>query len=483
MQKKQINIQFRNHFHFSAPWGWINDPNGFSYFNGLYHLFYQYNPESSQWGPMHWGHAVSTDLIKWEHLPIALKPDQEYDMDGCFSGTAIEHEGQHVLMYTGHVHPAEKDRSEAVQVQCLAIGDGVQYRKNHANPVIGKNQLPSDCLIQDFRDPKIWKKGASWYCLVAARGISGFGRLLLFTSLDLLNWQYIGVTLEHFGNLGDMWECPDYFRVNNQDVLIWSAMSLPRQKMQFKNRDSVVYSLGSLDIDTGRFTGNAPRELDSGPDFYASQTVATPDGRIVLIAWMQMWERSIPVDELNHGWAGSMTVARTIEVRDGTLFQWPLAELEAYRKNHRVYHALLHGARTFERLSGQCLDICLKLTIPADAIFEFFFYQGNEEQTVLRYTEKDNLLTMDRTLGGVPIRSTSSVSPECQIYQTEVPLKDSVLDIRILLDRSAFEVFAQQGAYVLSTTVYPKDTSTGISFNCLNGKIDLKCEVWDLLIE
>ncbi len=145
-------------FHLSPYTGWMNDPNGFSYYKGQYHMFYQYYPYDTKWGPMHWGHAVSKDLLHWEFLPAALAPDNIYDRDGCFSGSAIEMpDGRHLLMYTGVLNKGVEDNDHFVeQTQCIAIGDGEEYEKYAGNPVIGEKDLPEGAFIKDFRDPKLW---------------------------------------------------------------------------------------------------------------------------------------------------------------------------------------------------------------------------------------------------------------------------------------------------------------------------------------
>ena len=157
--EQKIAAEPRPDFHLSARVGWMNDPNGFSYYKGEYHMFYQYHPFSPYWGPMHWGHAVSTDLLHWKQLPAALAPDMDYDRDGCFSGSAVVMpDGRHLLMYTGVVKETQKDgSSREVQTQCVAVGDGLDYEKYAGNPVLDSKQLPENGSRFDFRDPKLWR--------------------------------------------------------------------------------------------------------------------------------------------------------------------------------------------------------------------------------------------------------------------------------------------------------------------------------------
>ena len=166
--EKGIGQDERPGFHLSTRVGWMNDPNGFSFYNGEYHLFYQYNPYSSHWDTMHWGHAVSKDLLHWEYRPAALAPDTDYDRDGCFSGSAVTlPDGRQLLLYTGVANETQPDGSTcALQRQCIAVGDGVDYEKYPQNPVLSEADLPDGSSRCDFRDPIIFCKADGSYVSV-----------------------------------------------------------------------------------------------------------------------------------------------------------------------------------------------------------------------------------------------------------------------------------------------------------------------------
>ena len=219
-ESAQIPAQSRPQFHLT-PWvGWMNDPNGFCYYNGAYHLFYQYHPYDTVWGPMHWGHASSTDLLHWTHLPCALAPDSPADEKGCFSGTALPLEdGRLMLFYTG---VQENEKGEVRQLQCLAIGDGVDFTKDIQNPVIGESHLPEGASAVDFRDPKIWYEDGLYQCVVSTRDAKDQGRILLYQSADARRWEY-RTTLDTCRNeYGKMWECPDFFSLDGRQLLLVS---------------------------------------------------------------------------------------------------------------------------------------------------------------------------------------------------------------------------------------------------------------------
>ena len=231
-QLKRISPEERPCYHVTGGSGWINDPNGFSFYKDEYHLFYQYHPYSNEWGPMHWGHVTSKDLITWERLPLAMVPEESYDNFGCFSGSGVElPDGRHLLMYTGVGYvsdiPMANGELPTHQTQCLAVGDGTDYEKYEKNPVITGDDIPVGGSKVDFRDPKIWKdEDGFYYAVVANMMDDGNGRILLFRSTDAFQWQYVCVLDHSDEKLGKMWECPDFYEVDGKHVLVVSPMAM-----------------------------------------------------------------------------------------------------------------------------------------------------------------------------------------------------------------------------------------------------------------
>ena len=208
---------------------------------------------------MHWGHFVSSDLIRWEFLPVALAPDQKYDCGGgCFSGTSLEREGKLILMYTG----VAKD----VQQQCIALSnDGIIFEKAASNPVIPASLLPEGCSGRDFRDPKVFERQGAFYCITGVKD-GEWGNLLLFRSPDLLEWTFVGRLLspEKDGIFVDgVCECPDYFEADGKELLLFCAMNYPEREGRFQNVHSSLYMTGNLDLSSGRFLPETFDELDA----------------------------------------------------------------------------------------------------------------------------------------------------------------------------------------------------------------------------
>lgn len=286
-------------FHFSARTGWLNDPNGFSMYQGECHLFYQYYPYGVHWGSMHWGHAKSKDFITWDYLPAALAPDQDYDRFGVFSGGAIEADGKHYLMYTGVVEEMLPDgRKRTRQNQCLAAGDGRNYEKSSLNPVITASLLPEGSSRKDFRDPKIWREDGRFYAVAGSRHADGSGQIPLFVSEDLSHWKFCSILDRSENRYGRMWECPDFFPLGDKKILMVSPQEMEAEGLEFHNGNNNLFLAGDYD------------------------KVAYKFNRL----WAQSWDNHIYPQAF--AWSGLMTVPRELFLADGRVCQRPVRELE-----------------------------------------------------------------------------------------------------------------------------------------------------------
>ncbi len=458
---------YRHEYHLTPPSGWMNDPNGFCRFGGRYHLFYQHNPRAPRWGRMHWGHAVSDDLIRWERLPVAIGPDSFWDGAlGCFSGSAVERGGELCLLYTGV--------SVLGQYQMLARSrDGVAFAKER-RPVIGRRSLPPGGTGRAFRDPKVFERGGAYYCVVGgdwnARRVRGT-QVSLYRSDDLERWRYVGPLLRGVLPGGGVFECPDYARPSGKDVLFASPMRLPgNDDDEFENLHSTVYIPGALDAERGGFEpDDGPgryRELDGGADFYASQTLTEPDGRVVLVAWMQMWKRTMPTAA--EGWAGAMTVPRELSYEGGRLVQRPVRELERYRTDTvETGSFIVDGTASVPGLRGNVCDIELTADLMGASEFGLRLFLAPGEGAgrpcaTLRYDRRNASLILDRSRAAVRIASLDGAEAGCDVRTTRLELPGGLLRLRLLLDRSSLEAFADGGAVAMTSLVYAPDDHTGV---------------------
>ncbi|MDO5882930.1 glycoside hydrolase family 32 protein [Ligilactobacillus animalis] len=429
---KLNNDRYRLGYHVSAPAGWINDPNGFCYYKGYYHIFYQYHPYSADWGPMHWGHARSKDLVHWESLPIALAPDTKADEDGCFSGSAIVKDDVLYLIYTGHHYYDDGDPDHFWQNQNLAYStDGINFTKYENNPIIAS--APED-NTHHFRDPKVWEKDGKYYMILGSQGKDGVGRAIIYRSDDLKDWQYLGEIAKANGltTEGFMWECPDFFELAGKDILLLSPQGIEAQGQKYLNLFQTGYFVGNFDYSTNTFEHGGFTELDHGHDFYATQTTLAPDGRRLVFGWMDMWESRFP--EKADGWAGALTLLRELELKDDQLYMRPVkeavqlrtAEISAWNKQVTEKTLLCENEHQAE----------IDLTLTTDQAFELAF-TDQDKQVKLTFDQATHTFTL---LNGDA--RYASIKP------------NSELKLQIFIDTSSLEIFINDGEAVFTERFY-----------------------------
>ncbi len=387
-------------YHLTSPAYWINDPNGPVHHDGEYHLFFQHNPFASEWGNMCWGHVVSEDLVRWEHLPIALAPNPgSYDKDGAFSGCCVIHDGVPTILYTG-VFP---------ECQCIATSDDRlrSWTKHPANPVI---PTPPRGDLEGFRDPFCWRDGESWYMALGS-GIRGSGGcVLLYRSTDLREWVYLGPLLQ--GTTGVM-ECPNFFPLGDRWLLCVSPFA------------QVIYVTG--DFSDHRFqpeTEWLPMDLGRREDFYAPNSMLDSQGRRILWGWAQ-------VGPPGACWRGALTLPRVLSLRDDRrLGIEPLPELARLRGRHERWEGVL-----LARDEPVVLPPELSETVEIRAEFEL---QGAREVG----------LVLGGSSGGRGQRTVAYDHEAGRLSVAErsgsfglLPGEDH-LQLRIFLDRSIVEIYA-----------------------------------------
>lgn len=468
-QRGTVDSTYRHHFHVMAPVGWINDPNGFVFYQGEYHLFYQYFPYDSKWGPMHWGHCKSKDLLHWEELPVALAPDQSYDKDGCFSGSAIVKDDKLYLLYTGHV--IEND--VVYQTQCLAVSeDGITFEKVKENPVIGAASLGDYGNIHDFRDPKVFQHGKQYYCVIASKSEDNRGRILLFSSEDLLHWEFVSVLLEGDKEQGIMWECPDLFELDGQDVLILSPIQIKAKGLEYRNISSTMACIGKMDWEKGQLHVDHFQEIDFGLDFYAPQTLEDNRGRRIMIAWMQMWGRTMPTDELRHHWAGAMTIPRELHIQNGRLIQTPVEEIRAAVQIKETYQELPLSTQSV--VLDDVIEDNTYLKIVCDLSqansWQLDLLRNNNQSLRLSYDKQTESFTLSRNNFGYPIKGDEQ--PILEERSMLVPLVEDRLEVELFRDTSALELFVNEQE-TMTMTFYEKEKSKELAISVEGqGKIE-----------
>ena len=467
-------------FHLTGGIGWINDPNGFAPYKGEYHLFFQYYPYDTKWGPMHWGHVKTRDFIRWERLPAALAPDTEYDRGGCFSGSAVEMpDGRHLLLYTGVRNVRRRNgKLQAFQTQCIAIGDGVDYEKHALNPVIDAKLLPPGGSTEDFRDPKIWREGDLYYAAIGNRCADGSGTILIFRSADALHWEYVNVLSACHNQYGRMWECPDVFPLDGKDVLIVSPQEMDAIGLEFHPGNANVCLIGHIDRKSFHLARERVQAIDYGLDFYAPQTLLTEDGRRVMIGWMQNWETSSCKPQ-DLSFMGQMTLPRELTIRNSRLCQNPVRELENYR-GVRIdyYNVLINGETSLRGVQGRCIDMTVTVRPGNESSmykwFRLYVARDGEHFTFIRYRPDTSTIKVDRTHSGFPHDIVN-------IREFPVGLKNGELKLRVIMDRYSLELFVNDGEQAASFVLYTPADANAVSFSS-DGSVLVDVEKYDLEI-
>jgi beta-fructofuranosidase len=477
----------RPRFHFVSPAGWLNDPNGVSQWNGVYHLFYQYNPEGAFHHRIHWGHATSTDLITWTDQPVALEPSAGPDAEGCWSGVLVNDDGTPTLVYSG--------RFEGRELPCVAVGsaDLRSWIKLPENPVIAAP--PAGLDITAYRDHCVWREGAKWRQVVGS-GIHGRGgTAFLYESSDLRSWDYIGPLFIGDASQGDpadtdwtgtMWECVDLFRAGRGSL--GSATSLGSVPADGES-DVLVFSAWD-DGDTrhplywtGRYSGDSfePAELHrldyGGRFFYAPQSFTDESGRRIMFGWLQEGRSDAAMVEA--GWSGVMSLPRvTTLADDGTLRFAPVPEIENLRRDHvSLPGRVLGGSAGAETpvdtgVFGKQLDLELDVQLAPGAVLRLGVLgsaDGSEESVVELHRSLEDggegTLRLDRT------RSSLDPAVDVEDKSGPLPMPGGRVHLRVLVDRSAVEIFAN--GKPLTARTYPTRGGERVTLSAAEGTVRL----------
>lgn len=458
-------------YHFTAPRGWLNDPNGLIQWGEQFHMFYQHNPAGAYHATIHWGHAVSDDLVHWRHLPIALAPTPDSpDADGCYSGVAVDADGVPTLLYSGNRAGAQR--------ACLAAShDGLlTWEKVPENPLIA--EPPAGLDLVAYRDHCVWREGATWYQLMGAGLRNVGGAALLYRSPDLRRWEYLHPLC--VGDLhqttplwtGSMWECPDFFGLEDRHALIVSVWD-----------DEVLYYSAAM---SGRyadrhFLPERLHKLDYGDRyFYAPQSFRDRQGRRIAFGWAHEG-RSAEAQRAN-GWSGAMSLPRELHLRpDGTVVGRPVAELAALRRDqHSVAARPLPPSQmvTLDEVRGDALEIVATLRPGPQGVVGLALRRSPDgaEETRITYDGRLGQLTLER--------SSSSLDRTTDHAPHTAPLAlaaDEPLQLHIFLDRSVIEVFANDQLSITSRIYPSRPDSLGVAAFAEHGPAELLAlDAWSM---
>ncbi|WP_285250160.1 glycoside hydrolase family 32 protein [Pseudarthrobacter sp. fls2-241-R2A-168] len=474
-----VTDPFRPEWHYTSERNWLNDPNGLVYLNGTYHLFYQHNPFGPDWGNMSWGHATSRDLCHWEEQPVAIPCDES---EAIFSGSAVfdKHNTSGlgtadtpplVAIYTSAYSAASALSGRQAQSLAYSLDEGMTWKKYQGNPVL-------DRASADFRDPKVfWYDGGagSYWVMVAVEAVHR--QVVLYKSADLLVWEHLS-TFGPANATGGVWECPDLFELpvdGDQDDTKW-VLIVNLNPGGVAGGSAGQYFLGEFDGVTFRsettVTAGLQQDdsrmrdynwLDWGRDYYAAVSFSNvPDGRRIMIGWMNNWDYagSTPTGS----WRSAMSLPRDVSLTrvDGRVVLRqeaidPISGLESAQ--FRL------GSRP---LASGVLDLPVTAAVTRiDVDFQpgtasrvgLVIRAGDAERTVVGYDVAEGMLSLDRRESGLVNFHGAFPSVEA----VAVPLQDGFLRLRIYLDRCSVEVFAQDGLATLTDLVFPSEASTALA--------------------
>lgn len=478
--------KYRPQFHFSPKDKWMNDPNGMVYFDGEYHLFYQYHPESTVWGPMHWGHAISEDLVHWEHLPIAIEPDEK---GYIFSGSAVvdwnnttgfgtSDNPPLVAIFTYHNAEGEQAGAHDFQSQALAYSTdkGRTWTKYDQNPV-----LPNTEKIHDFRDPKVFWHEASnkWIMVLAA-----FDRVKIYTSDDLKSWAFASDFGEGYGSQARPWECPDLFELKDENgVSKWVLLVSIGDRTEFtapNGGTGTQYFVGSFDGQ--QFKSDNPESttlwLDYGTDNYAGVTwsdVPKEDGRRLFMGWMSNWKYAQVVP--TESWRSAMTLPRSLEISKTTeghrLFIKPVKELEALRGKYvNLGEGILGQNQIIDMEFSPALSEVELEFDHSKATHPFGLELRNSKNEILRiiFDKKYNGFFVDRTGAGKGDFYPSFLS----MHASQRDYNSNSVKMHLYFDRSSVELFADDGRINMTEIFFTDEAFTEMYLYIESGVVDFK---------
>ena len=417
-------------YHVAPKFGLLNDPNGLCFFNGEHHLFYQWTPVGPVHGMKYWYHLSTKDFVHFEDHGIGLHPDQDYDSHGVYSGGALVENGNALLFFTGNKRDENWQR---VPTQCFA--------KMSADGKIEKHGvvIENDHYTEHFRDPKVWKQGDDYLMVVGAQTPQNTGSMVLYCSRDLMNWHHKGPIQTRYNNLGYMWECPDFFEIENQSVMLFSPQGVSSESpYDFKNIYSVAYILGDrLNLDTAELENHQDiAQPDYGFDFYAPQTYLDDKGRRILIAWIGLPEIDTPSNA--HEWAGMLSLPRELQIQDGYLVQSVLPELKALQGEAVTVENVLELDTTSFMVELETDTDEFELTL-ANAAGDNILFSSTETEFMLNSSKMSQLYAEE--FGSVRKARRLSTKQTIEVY----------------VDKSVIEIFINGGKHTMTSRFFIDD--------------------------
>ncbi|MCK3981694.1 sucrose-6-phosphate hydrolase [Streptococcus suis] len=441
IKKNTESSPWRTNFHIETPHGLLNDPNGFSYFNGKWTLFYQYFPFGAAHGLKSWVHTESTDLVHFEETGTVMYPDTPLDSHGAYSGSAMEFGDKLFLFYTGNVRDENWVR-HPYQIGALMDKD---CKIEKIDKVL--IEQPED-TTDHFRDPQIFNYKGQYYAIVGGQNLDKKGIVKLYKAEnnDYLNWSYVG-DLDFANDMtAYMMECPNIAFVGEQPILLYCPQGLDKEVLDYGNIYPNMYKIGqSFDPETASIV--EPIELinlDYGFECYATQAFNAPDGRTLSVSWLALPDVEYPTDAYDY--QGCLSLVKELTIKDGKLYQYPVDAITSLRKEAQPFSAQKETNNVYE----------LELDFSAGTKHEIVLFANEAEKgLVLSVDTEQGQITLDRGNCGQPFALDFGTSRSCEI-------SPGALTANIFIDKSVFEIFINKGEKVFSGRVFPDADQSGI---------------------
>ncbi len=428
-------------YHIEPRTGLLNDPNGFSFFNGKYNLFYQNWPFGAAHGLKEWIHTESDDLVHFYVTGAELRPDTEHDSHGAYSGSAYEVDGKLFLFYTGNVRDKKWIR-DTLQI-------GAWMDKDHnitkcENILIHK---PAD-VTEHFRDPQIFNYKGQLYTIVGAQNLekSGFIKVYKATDNNVETWEEVG-NLD-FGSTGSeyMIECPNLLFVDEKPIIIYCPQGLDKSELNYDNIYPNTFKIcQSFDTENIKLVGASEiQNLDYGFEAYATQGFNTPDGRTLIVSWIGLPDIDYPTDKYNY--QGAMSLVKELSIKDGKLYQYPVETITSLRVSSEEFTSKVETNNTYE----------LELTFPTNQKSELLLFSDSKGNGLsLIVDTKEGKIILDRSKAGIQYATDFGTIRECSIDTKETTAN-------IFVDNSIIEIFINKGEKVFTSRVFPENHQNGI---------------------
>lgn len=447
IKKNTENSPWRTNFHIEPLHGLLNDPNGFSFFNGKWILFYQYFPFGAAHGLKSWVHTESTDLVHFEPTGTVLYPDTPLDSHGAYSGSAMQFDDQLFLFYTGNVRDEHWIR-HPYQIGALMDSEGKIQK-------IDKILIAQPADTTDhFRDPQIFNFKGDYYAIVGGQNLEKKGIIKLYKALnkDYLNWEYIADL--HFDNdlTAYMMECPNLVFIDEKPVLLYCPQGLDKAVCDYNNIYPNMYKIGqSFNAETASLLKPGPLEqLDYGFECYATQAFNAPDGRALAVSWLALPDIEYPTDRYDY--QGCLSLVKELTIKDGKLYQYPVEAITSLRTDAQVFTEKTETNNVYE----------LELTVEADSCVDLLLFADAKKQGLkLTIDPANGRLVLDRKDCGEAFALDFGTERQC-------PIDNQLTTANIFIDKSVFEIFINKGEKVFSGRVFPRQDQTGI--NILGGQ-------------